>query len=345
MIVVNRKCRKDEEVGDKQKEERTYNIVNSVKGGCGKTTFSIWLAFYLNNYASDYTKGASCIIDMDLQGSSMVSLFHGSDANEKEYNYLHEWIRGYYAKGINFIQQVYSKGLGEISVIFSSPRQEDKNLYCAGARSNYSPVLEYGTFRLGIQRLLKEENEFKARKFKHIIFDMPPNTDGYSDSVLDCVLNPKYIVKDDKFKNQINLFMMLTVNISHLDATTNWLRELYTESNNNVPDQLFIVFNNNIVSENSEEKFLKICQNRMKVIKDVLLQLSIPEEYKKRIFFCVMNRNISFADYCAEGKGLELCEDSLLLDSSSFAKYAVCGDSEFKDITPEEFEKLILGRE
>ena len=50
-----------------------YNVVNSVKGGCGKTTFSVYLAWKAANAA---TKKNTLLIDMDFQGTAMEFLFH-----------------------------------------------------------------------------------------------------------------------------------------------------------------------------------------------------------------------------------------------------------------------------
>lgn len=325
--------------------KKIYNVVNSVKGGCGKTTLSVWLATYLNNQAVDLVKGNSCIIDMDLQGTALVSLFYGSNDIDQNYHYLHEWIRGYQIKGTKFIQEICLEQDKKFSVVFASPKQEDKNLFYSGARSNYSPIIEYGTFRLGISRLLKN-GDFCAHDFKHIIFDMPPNADGYSDSALECVLNPRYtaVEKDDI----VNLFMMMTMDNSHMSATTDWLKELYAESNNSIPDQLFIVFNNNVISVHAED-CVDFCKTKKNTIKDVLDKIQIPESKKDNIYFCVMNRNIGYSSACMNGKGLinykkeENGDLELGLDNVPFGYFSSYTNSEFVEMKPETFAKLLTG--
>ena len=54
---------------------RVYNIVQSVKGGCGKTTFSIMLAGFLGKKENRDECGKTCLVDADFQGTSLIHLF------------------------------------------------------------------------------------------------------------------------------------------------------------------------------------------------------------------------------------------------------------------------------
>lgn len=326
-----------------ENKQKIYNIVNSVKGGCGKTTLSIWLATYLENFAPDTIKGESCLIDMDLQGSCMVSLFHGSDEIEQQYHYLHELIRGYDLKGKQFIQSV-NIGTKHFSAVFTSPKQEDKNMFYSGAQSNYNPVMECGTFRLGIKSFLKSE-QVKKRKFRHVIFDMPPNADGYSDAALECVLNPRYSVLDSKNKDKVNLFMMMTLDVSHMQSTINKIKEMYAETNNKVPDKIFFVFNNNIISNLNDDQCVSLYQSKRKKIENALKMILLSEEQRKKVYFCIMHQNIEYAGICAEGMGLSNQTKDFMMTQPPFSKYACFEDGDFAEMTPNVFSELMNGEQ
>ena len=49
---------------------RIYNVVQSVKGGCGKTTFSIMLSSFLGLNKNREKMGETCLLDVDFQGTS-----------------------------------------------------------------------------------------------------------------------------------------------------------------------------------------------------------------------------------------------------------------------------------
>ena len=51
------------------------NVICSAKGGTGKTTFAIRLALYLQSICMDPSR--VCVLDLDMQGSSMKELLFG----------------------------------------------------------------------------------------------------------------------------------------------------------------------------------------------------------------------------------------------------------------------------
>ncbi len=320
---------------------KIYHLVNSIKGGCGKTTLSLWLAAYLESVE----KQKSCIIDMDLQGSCMVSLIDAvTNAEdilklEKNYHYLNELVRGYRIKDTNFIEDIQLEGGITFSVIFASPKQEDKTAFYSGARCNYSPLMEYGTFRTGLVRFFENDETMKKRKFSHIIFDLPPNSDGYSDAALESILNPKYSVCEKG--DEVNLFMVMTMDTSHLMATVNGIKEIYTESNDRIPDRLFIVFNNNIISGMEESRTEQLYSTKMSIMKNEISKFITQEELRKKIYFLVMNKNADYADVCAQGLGLK--NSSCNLNGIPFLKYASFEDEDYKIMYTNEFKKTILG--
>ena len=56
-----------------------YNIVDSIKGGCGKTSFSLMLASALYNEKKEQPP---CLFDMDFQGTSLAYLLFGKKAGK-----------------------------------------------------------------------------------------------------------------------------------------------------------------------------------------------------------------------------------------------------------------------
>ena len=326
-----------------EKQGKTYNLINSVKGGCGKTTFSIWLAYYLSKRNSGNESGKSAIIDMDLLGTSMLALFFGSntwEAAKKELGdkkLINEVFRNSESTE-SYLKEVNFKGFINLNVIFASINFKDKMKFKVGGHSNYSPIIKYSTFRSGLKKLLKQNAELKP--IKHIIMDMPPNSDGFSEAAMECVFNKHYQVTE--FSDKKNLFFMVGPDYGHTIATINELEEIISKKDEGFPDKIFIVFNNNLCSEVSEV----ILQQRMGEFRNNLIGLS--EDERDSIYFFIMNRNEKFAQAVFNASGLKnLSPDEWIeiFPECPVGKYAPFDNHVFKTITNDEFLNLLCPEE
>ncbi len=179
-------------------ESRTFNFINSIKGGCGKTTFSIFLARYLdtvNREASD-ASGKSLLLDMDLQGTAMQYLFEGVNPDEEDdkvekHKYLNEAVR----IGGEIRDYVVRNRITDdlvLDVVFADSKYSEKEKFRVSSKTGYSPTTQYNVFKGGLQRFLQK---LKETEYKHLIFDMPPNSDGFSGAAFECVMNEAYNTK------------------------------------------------------------------------------------------------------------------------------------------------------
>ena len=66
--------------GEKKESAKVYNIVDSVKGGSGKTTFALMLSLLLDKKLTESRENGEssvCLVDMDIQGSALLYLLFG----------------------------------------------------------------------------------------------------------------------------------------------------------------------------------------------------------------------------------------------------------------------------
>ncbi|MFQ9514594.1 MAG: hypothetical protein ACLRZ9_02080 [Eubacterium sp.] len=230
------------------KEYITYNVIDSIKGGCGKTTLAIILTEYLERYSAGVC-GHACLLDMDFLGTGLVNLFVGAGGKEKLGDgciYVTEKIRGYHADNKRYIipMTIGNRDNQKILYVgFSDPDYRTKGEYRTSSKSNYSQALQYGTFRAGIKNVL-EINNLNSQingKVGSVILDMSPSVDTYSESVKDNLFDRKYsnyIKKDDKR----NYFLLVGMDLSHIHAAVKYLKD-FIDNNEKFADNIFIVFN------------------------------------------------------------------------------------------------------
>lgn len=120
---------------------RVYNIVQSVKGGCGKTTFSIMLAGFLGKKENRDECGKTCLVDADFQGTSLIHLFihdENLDKTAPRKCYLNEKMRRYnsyhnYVREYNGYDRIFY-------YVPSSPEYVQKAWFLANAQMGYIPA-------------------------------------------------------------------------------------------------------------------------------------------------------------------------------------------------------------
>lgn len=231
-----------------------YNIVDSVKGGSGKTTFAITLSIILNRYLNESSinkETSSCLIDMDIQGTALLYLLYGKTfldipEKEKDFKFLNDRVIAVGEDEETAKKFIYpfcfeKSSENYFDVIFCDPRTESKKKFRSMSNQNYSPEVLYSTFRMGLANMLSGMKRQNPYNYSQIIFDMPPNADGYSDAVYDIMLKKDYSVlgKEDA----CNLFLLHTLDMGQRQATLDYFSELASLENFHKFNKIFFVFN------------------------------------------------------------------------------------------------------
>lgn len=298
-----------------------YNIVDSIKGGCGKTSFSLMLASALYN---ENKKQPPCLFDMDFQGTSLAYLLFGKEHKDWKKSigidmFLNERVVSFKDHSRRYIKRVewkgsdgsgapHSSGMDPESTFYvamADPDPKMKDKYKARSNQNYSPEVTYGIFRYGLAKLLEPENleTELLEKPGHVILDMPPNIDGYSDAALGCILNnPK--------QNHVNYFIMMTFDQSHIHITMDWFKDFLTkEQSQRMPERIFFTFaltpRDQRQDTYSQKKLVNLFTERTKWIRTTIdRELNLSEEERDRIYFVVVGHNDQYYRLCCEHDGI-----------------------------------------
>lgn len=252
----------------------TFHVVHSVKGGCGKTAFSLFTALRLAAEAAETAEktrktavGAKedrarvLLLDADFKGSGLKTLLYSKDQEtfdvnremrledfeEKEKSGINAGInyllfrRAYQKNNLNDFLTGKCHSISEITAesgvipkkrgkpaeeangfngyldfIFCSPRMKDRDLFSYANASQ--PAISVGRFRIKARELLEQISACKDAagegQYKHVVIDMPPGYDEYSDVLLDVL---RHFCRDDKEK-KICYYAVTTGDRSHLDA-------------------------------------------------------------------------------------------------------------------------------
>lgn len=290
---------------------QTYNFVNSVKGGVGKTALSVLLANYMEQMKPENVsgfKGEIMLLDFDLQGTAMEKLFYGTkehSTHSEEYVYLDKII----TENRNITKKNYKHKLGDtnhtIDAIFSNDSMETKLLYRVGAKNNYSSAVTYDLFRKGVWRGVEN---LKDQGYGHFIFDMSPSFDAFASGSIETICREKEKQKvkeaEGKHINEkiiINMFYVTGMDAAQIMVTFEEVKNMLTIEEHFIFDNLFIVFNDipNVmdISSNPVEEI------KEKVSKDLLFT-GITEIDKKHIFYLYMPFNDKYALFNRNGDGL-----------------------------------------
>lgn len=338
----------DEKVG------KTYNFVNSIKGGCGKTTFSIFLAKYLLTIdqkvqelanirnkkelsGEDDTQintdqlrpkknveyGKCLILDMDFQGTSMDGLFWGAIRSENNtVTFKDADIRKYLNAAIRedgpIEEYIVHNQLNDrvtLDVVFADTDVKEKEKLRILPKMGYSPVVQYNIFRGGLYKFLKK---FEEREYKHFIFDMPPNSDGFSGAALECVMNnieketgnllDTYKIR--KKEDIVNLFYVTGMDPGQVRETIKEIQEQFVNRDKFYFDNLFIVMNDNIPVEGNRDTMIERNSGAVsQYFNNMIESLKLTQAEYEKVYLMYLNPNLEYSAYCMEGKGLNnLCE-------------------------------------
>lgn len=348
-------CMEEKEVGkdkDKNKDTTVYNIVDSVKGGCGKTTFAIMLSLMLDNYLrgdSNNDETVSCLIDMDIQGSALMYLLFGktyldSEQNRKTFRFLNDRVLAVedtvmkYVQKFHFTKEKKTLPKPRFDVICCDPRSESKKKFRSMSSQNYSPEVLYSTFRMGLANMLSNIKKQMPYQHKQIIFDMPPNADGYSDAVYDVMLKKDYSVieKDD----DCNLFLMQTLDQGQCQATLDYFKELSASENFENLNKIFFVFNDWLGFTNGGKEDMMQFSGAVSYARDYISSnCGWAEELQEKIYFIGLEFNQAYYRLCTQTDGIQNAEMPVGLKSP--VKYIQNFFKEEFPLTDKQLKKLL----
>lgn len=286
-----------------------YIIVNSVKGGCGKSSISLHTAIDLA--LDDQDDNNVLVIDMDILGSSLRTFVTGqqrgfdqkTDESEKEPQEKDDnlknnlkiggksitnrarWLLPYekdkdttpkqenLSKELCFTDLFYKKydewkdkeieipfcicsneeeGKKDpmLYIAFSSEDQNVKNRFRTQKSNNYTLNVNVRYYEEILRKYIKHLGE-KALSKKgiatHVIFDMPPNSDPYSEcvySILLKILNED-IQKGKEGDNTVELRLVSSCDLAHISANLSWVSNMFEKNGwqYGFPSELVFVIN------------------------------------------------------------------------------------------------------
>lgn len=251
-------------------------IVDSVKGGCGKTTISLKNVIRAFKESTEKEEAKEklttkvCLVDFDLLGSSIETFLTGkttncleNDSNENQKNdfyenetninanletgihsginvpglrfkisdkkkskfYLNDYFNGKVSNYREFLTNVSIVDDNDIEqycfdLLMSNPHQEQKNMFKVTAENKFIELLDYKYFGNKIIKLIEMLN---SAEYTHIIFDMPPNSDSYTDILFDILYQHKSSFSEE-CSVKPELLVVSSLDIAHFNANLEWLK-------------------------------------------------------------------------------------------------------------------------
>lgn len=223
-----------------QRKNVYFDVINSVKGGSGKTTFAFALAHTLSR-AKVLTK--VFVIDLDLRGSSWVinyKRFIGRD-NGRPYNESGIKNPEYPFIDRLIAQYDYLETKEPWAYITTQKDEDSKKFYLCAADDQFSEQIgdiEVDIFEQTIYKLIMNGiKETDDEKEIHFILDMPPSYERHAERILKHLLisgssilyNNKIFIETDPDANynqyKVNLFMMAAASPDHIRQNYNYIVE------------------------------------------------------------------------------------------------------------------------
>ncbi len=243
----------------------TIHVVNSVKGGCGKSTFCLFLENYLlesqknnlietdENKEKDLVNRNPIIIDLDLSGSS----WYRNNKNfleRRDVKFIDDLIEDFNRN----IRREYIFRIKEniTNREASDSEREERYLEIVMAdpdRAGNIKGEELDLFENSIYRLIKE---LVAKGKTDIILDMPPGYESYTERIvkhllfdLSSSLYKEYVIPDNnKTKYKVKLYMLSGIDFA-MEGNVKYINDFYIKANysavteNLKADNIYFIFN------------------------------------------------------------------------------------------------------
>lgn len=220
-----------DEITRKKNKKKTVYIVQSTKGGCGKTTLSI--AFALSAAAMD-AESDDCdknpfnsntlLIDFDFLGTNMKLLLGNGVTKEvgnpdfKYYRTLNDIVKKAYVYQESISGKFYSYNINKndlsFDVIFSGDRFIDKDFI-----KEKNDNMFYNNNSIYEENFIHFMDGLYKCDYNNFIFDMPVGFQGRSYWVYNYFLKNNKAFKDEL---EVKFILIYAANISHIKSNIEW---------------------------------------------------------------------------------------------------------------------------
>lgn len=205
---------------DDKSKKIVFHIVNSIKGGSGKSTVSFFLADHFNRESDS----KAVIIDLDVNGSSWFN-------DHKIENYENNFIQNYFYKPEDILSRESAR------IVYRYQDKVDNNdgkieaYLCDPKNSFLMSECDLDLFENLIFVIIKHVITNNNDKSLHIIFDMPPSYEEHADRIINHLLidnnSPLYKVFNDKYR--IIHYLICACTYSHIQLNKNYLHSIIEE--------------------------------------------------------------------------------------------------------------------
>lgn len=251
------------------KKECVHHIVYSTKGGCGKTAFSLCLSYTnLNKFIEEIfsTETQSQInynyyLDLDFLGTSILECLPISHEAQNNCTTMQDLI--FNRRAIDSIieltdeaaqknEMVDSNNNVKFFAIPSAIDQKEKNNF--QVKRKHTPLLRYDEFRYEINaiisyiEILTSAKQLNNNYNLNFIFDLPPNSDGYTEAFFEEIFKK---TNDEKANNKIILYILYN-NDAMLTSNLKWLK-IFISENKNRRCKIVLVYTDNLKSTKQED--------------------------------------------------------------------------------------------
>ncbi|MBQ9535483.1 MAG: ParA family protein [Clostridia bacterium] len=212
----------------------TFHVVNSVKGGSGKSTVSLFLAAA----HAQNPQNAVYIIDLDLRGTSWEHNYiqRLDEDTAKDIPYINNLMYNMHDTPNPFVELPLS-----IEPAAGDYEECSVNLCRINPDAeNNIDELAVDLFEDAIFRIIKKIYTDNSNKGKdvHIILDMPPSYEMHAERILrNLLLDMKSSLQrlaDEEYKDvfepyKVELIMLSALDYAHINQNTNYIRRLFRQ--------------------------------------------------------------------------------------------------------------------
>lgn len=243
------------------KSKTIHHIVYSTKGGCGKTAFSLCLEVsdlkeiitqVLKNENRDFNVfgEVNYLLDLDFLGTSLMHCF--GDEKDKKLISMQNLI--FDNVNIEKMKILSEKEFGpNIFIVPAEVDEAKKSIF--HVKRKHTPLLKYDEFRYEIKALQKSielvESIDEKDKIINIIYDMPPNSDGYTEAFFEEVFK---LDKDKKNENEVILYLIYNSD-TMLWCNLDWLNTFFGGKNLRQASVVFVNNSGSLSKDDSKQSF------------------------------------------------------------------------------------------
>ena len=299
-----------------------FHVVNSVKGGCGKTTVSLYLANYLRKQANH----CPVIIDLDICGSTWYS-------NNIKYIKDNEYIKDNDKGSITFLNDLFynfEKNSGKNYLIGLNIKDASKDEQLkvvmvdpdrlTSMDDETLDIIENTIFQL-VYQLSSPQYDADGKLEKEItdiIFDLPPGYEKHSERMVRHLLmnlrSPLYKKLDNY---EIYLYMVSNLNVAAFEANLNYVYNLFENSQYSLDNSILkkenITFILNDISNLLKKEVAKV-EYRKKTALESIKNKYTPNDNKYKDYLENNNTNILLNDITVIDQSFFVEESNLDFD-------------------------------